>query len=91
MQGQLDTFETLVPLGKEQGIQVQAQVPCTAFIFVKVGLGFYVQCTLQEALKIAAEKEGQFQGMVDKHTDIISNIKARITLTQESIRAMQTM
>lgn len=91
MQGQLNTFRTLVPFGREQGIQVQAQVPCTDYIFLEIGLGFHVQCTLQEALKIAAEKEQQLQAMVNKQTDIVSNIKARITIMQESIEAMQAL
>ena len=91
MQGKICNFRTLISVGKEQGIQVQAEVPVTDFIFVTIGLGFQVQCTLQEACKIAADKEQQLQAKIDKQTDTVSKIKARITLMQESIEAMQAV
>lgn len=91
MQGQNRNFRTLISVGQEQGIQLQAEVPVTEFIFVKVGLGFYVQCTLQEASKIATDREQQLQAKIGKQTGIISKIKARITLMQESIEAIQAV
>ena len=91
MQGQIRNLRTLISVGQEQGIQVQAEVPVTEFIFVKVGLGFHVQCTLQEACKIATDREQQLQAKIDKQTDTISKIKARITLMQESIEAIQAV
>lgn len=89
MQGKIRDFKTLISVGQEQGIQIQAEVPSTEFIFVKVGLGFHVQCTLQEASKVATDREQQLQAKIDKQTDTISNIKAHITLMHESIEAMQ--
>ena len=91
MQGQIRDFRTLISVGQEQGIQVQAEVPITEFVFVKIGLGFHVQCTLQEASEIAYDREQQLRVKIDKQTDTISNIKARITLMQESIEAMQAV
>ena len=91
MQDQLSNLKTLVPLGRGQGVQVQAEIPCTDFVFVKIGLGFHVQCTLKEALQIARKHEEQLHAKVSKQTDIISHIKARITLMQESIDAMQVI
>lgn len=91
MQGQIRDFRTLISVGQEQSIQVQAEVPVTEFVFVKVGLGFYIQCTLQEAYKIATDREQQLQAKIDKQTDTVSKIKARITLMQESIEAMQAV
>lgn len=89
VQGQICNFRTLISVGKEQGIQVQAEVPDTKYVFVKIGLGFHVQCTLQEALNIAADKQQQLQVKIDQQTNTISKIKARITLMQESIEAIQ--
>lgn len=89
MQGEICNLTTLVSVGKGQGIQVQAEVPVTQFVFVKIGLGFYVQCTLPEALNIAKNKEQQLQVQIDRQTNTIGKIKARIILMQESIQAMQ--
>ena len=89
VQDEIGNLRTLVSVGKEQGIQVQAEVPVTHFIFVKIGLGFHVQCTLPEASKIAKNKEQQLQVQIDRQADVISKIKARIILMQESIEAMQ--
>ena len=91
MQGQICNFRTLISVGQEQGVQVQAEVPDTKYVFVKIGLGFNAQCTLQEASKIAADKQQQLQAKIDQQTNTISNIKARITLMQESIEAIQAV
>ena len=91
MQGDLGRLRTLVTVGTGQGVQVQAEVPSTQFIYIKIGLGFYLQCTLPEALSIAAEREDQIGAKVDMQNDIISQIRARITLMKESIEAVQTM
>ncbi|KAL3137977.1 hypothetical protein ABBQ38_005220 [Trebouxia sp. C0009 RCD-2024] len=89
VKGEIGNLKTLMPLGKEQGFQVQAEVPVTEFIYVKIGLGFHVQCTLLEASDIAKNKEQQLQAQIDRQTDTISKIRARMILMQESIEAMQ--
>ena len=89
LQGEHHSIKSLVPLGKGQGVQVQAHVADTSFIFVKVGLGFHVQCSLPEALRIASDKELELQAKLDSHTSDICQIKARITLMEEGIQAMQ--
>lgn len=91
MQENLHSIDTLVPLGKGQGVQVQAHVPDTSLIFVKVGLGFHVQCTLQEALDISSHKEQELQAKLDKHTLHCSRIKARFTLMEEGLQTLQNM
>ncbi len=46
--------EKLVPLGADVFAQARVHDPKTVFMFV--GLGFYVQCSLDEGLRLAEDK-----------------------------------
>ena len=89
LQGNHNSINTLVPLGQGLGVQVQAHVPDTTYIFVKIGLGFHVQCTLPEGLQVALNKVQELQVKIDQYTTDICLIKARITIMGEGIEAMQ--
>ncbi len=47
-------LKTLVEIGS--GVYCQARVPDTSRIFMSVGLGFQVECTLEEAVEVAERR-----------------------------------
>ena len=87
-QNEQSSFQSLVHLG--QGVHIQAEVPETAFIFVKIGLGFLAQCTLQEALVLAQSKEAELQQRLDQHNHQLSKLKAHMTLMGLGLKALNS-
>ncbi|KAL9659587.1 hypothetical protein QQ045_024394 [Rhodiola kirilowii] len=82
-------LETMVNLGSE--VYAQAEVPDTSRIFVDVGLGFYVEFTLSEALKFISTREEKLAKEIEDYTQLIASIKARIKLVLEGIRELLSL
>ena len=57
--------------------------PDTSRIFVQVGFGFYVEFTLDEALRFIGKKEKQLQERSDKLSEDVTRIKAHIRIVIE--------
>lgn len=62
----------------------------TTYVFVKIGLGFYAQYTLEEALQLAQEREAELQTSVDRLSAELSTIKAHTTLMRVGLQALDT-
>ncbi|CAM8912487.1 unnamed protein product [Rhodiola kirilowii] len=82
-------LQTMVNLGSE--VYAQAEVPDTSRIFVDVGLGFYVEFTLSEALKFISTREEKLAKDIEDYTQLIASIKARIKLVLEGIRELLSL
>lgn len=78
----------MISLG--QGIHLKAEVLDSTYVFVKIGLGFHAQYTLEEALQLAQQREAELQRTVDRHSAELSKIKAHITLMGVGLQALNT-
>jgi len=67
----------------------QARVDDPRRIFVEVGLGFFVELTLEEALKFADKRVKRLEETAEKLTDKACGVKASIKLTLEALRELQ--
>ncbi|XP_025106705.1 protein UXT homolog [Pomacea canaliculata] len=80
-------LKTKVDLGCN--FYVQANVPDPSVIFVKVGFGFFVEFTLEEALKFIDKKTACLMDQADEMTKSAAKIKAHIKLVLEGLREIQ--
>ncbi|XP_074644728.1 protein UXT-like [Tubulanus polymorphus] len=81
------SIKTKVDLGCN--FYVQANVPDTSRIFVAVGFGFFVEFTLDEALKFIEKKTKHLNEEAEKMSKDSSKIKAHIKLVLEGLRELQ--
>lgn len=84
-----EPLKTKVDLGCN--FYVQARVPDPSRVFVEVGLGFFVELGLDEALAFAQRKAGALEGQADRLTGDACKVKANIKLTQEGLRELQRL
>jgi prefoldin alpha subunit len=68
---------------------VNASVPDPSKIFVDVGLDFFVELTLEEALNFIGKKTKTLEKQVEELRDQACVIKANIKLTLEGLRELQ--
>ncbi|CAI9274840.1 unnamed protein product [Lactuca saligna] len=80
------SLRSMVNLGSE--VYAQADVPDTRHIFVDVGLGFHVELTWSEALKIIPAREEKFARQIEEYTRLIAQIKAQIKMVSQGIREL---
>ncbi|KAI3765385.1 hypothetical protein L2E82_15418 [Cichorium intybus] len=80
------SLRSMVNLGSE--VYAQADVPDTRHIFVDVGLGFHVELTWSEALKIIPAREQKFARQIEEYTRLIAQIKAQIKMVSQGIREL---
>ncbi|TPX63236.1 hypothetical protein SpCBS45565_g06774 [Spizellomyces sp. 'palustris'] len=80
----LKELKTMMDVGCE--FFMQAKVPDTSRIYVKVGAGYHVELTLDEAVAFIGEKEKSLLKAADKHTETASKIKAHIKLVLQAIQ-----
>ncbi|KND04891.1 prefoldin, alpha subunit [Spizellomyces punctatus DAOM BR117] len=80
----LNELKTMMDVGCE--FFMQAKVPDTSRIYVKVGAGYHVELTLDEAVTFIGEKEKSLLKAADKHTETASKIKAHIKLVLQAIQ-----
>ncbi|CAH1435027.1 unnamed protein product [Lactuca virosa] len=80
------SLRSMVNLGSE--VYAQADVPDTRHIFVDVGLGFHVELTWSEALKIIPVREEKFARQIEEYTRLIAQIKAQIKMVSQGIREL---
>ncbi|XP_041348779.1 protein UXT-like [Gigantopelta aegis] len=70
---------------------IQAKVPDPSHIFVAVGLGVFVDFTLDEALLFINKKTARLTESTDSLTKKIAQIKAHIKLVLEGLRELQNL
>lgn len=63
--------------------------PDTSRIYVNIGLGFYVELTLQEALEFVDKKLGILNTRLEESTQKSSKIKGQIKFVYEAIKELQ--
>lgn len=83
----LKTLKTQVDLGCN--FYCQAQITDPSKILVSVGYGFYVEFTLDEALKFIEKKCSQLTTYSSKLGNDSARIKAHIKLVLEGLRELQ--
>lgn len=71
------------------GVSMQAEVENLSRIFVDVGLGFHVECDLDEARTVAQRREQFYQGLLDACEREIGNIRAHIQLVIHALSVTQ--
>ena len=95
----IERIQTLNPKGGELKTQVdlgcnffcQAKVPDSSRIFVCVGYGFFVEFTLDEALKFIEKKCEQLTRKSEQLGRDSAKIKAHIKLLLEGLRELQSL
>ncbi|KAK9052879.1 hypothetical protein SSX86_029509 [Deinandra increscens subsp. villosa] len=85
----ITSLRSMVNLGSE--VYAQADVPDTRHIFVDVGLGFHVELTWSEALKIIPAREEKLARQIEEYTRLIAQIKAQIKMVSQGIRELLQM
>ena len=71
------------------GVRMQAEVPDTSRVYIGVGLGFYVEATLDEATKIAATQIKALEQLVTEAAARVGEIEYDAQLFQEGISSIQ--
>ncbi|KAL3852832.1 hypothetical protein ACJMK2_016447 [Sinanodonta woodiana] len=84
-----DELKTKVDLGCN--FYCQANVPDASKIFVRVGFGFYVEFTLEEALRFIEKKTAMLTEEANKLTKDANKVKANINIILEGLKEMQQM
>ena len=82
-----EPLKTKVDLGCN--FYCQARVPDPTKIFVSVGLGFFVELTLDEALEFISKKDGELGKEADKLTSDCAKLKANIKLVIGGLQELQ--
>lgn len=85
-------LKTLVDLGS--GAYCQARVPDTSRIFVAVGLGFHVECTLGEAAALAERRREALQSpqaKVDECVQEAAQVRTHIRFVAQAIGELQQL
>eukprot|EP00798_Chlamydomonas_sp_ICE-L_P016637 gene16637-22886_t len=85
----LKTIKSQVELGAD--VFVQAKVADTSRIFINVGLGFHVECTLDEAPRVVDIRVQALQAKKDGALSQVAKIKAHIRLVEEGIRELMQL
>nr|CAG4644510.1 EOG090X0MWD [Lepidurus arcticus] len=81
------SFDSKVDLGCN--FYVQAHVPDSSMLFVKVGYGFHVEMTWAETLKFADKKVSLLNKQLEELSQTSSDIKAKIKMVLEGLRELQ--
>ena len=69
----------------------QARIPDPGKICVSVGLGFFVELTLDEALKFLDKKDDELNKEAERLTDDCAKMKAHIKLVLGGLRELQNI
>ena len=80
-------LKTMVDLGAN--FYAQARVPDPSRVFVAVGLGFFVEFTIQEALSFIDKKTLLLTDDSQKLTEQATQIRARIKVVLEGLEELQ--
>mmetsp|Transcript_43604 Transcript_43604/g.112914 ORF Transcript_43604/g.112914 Transcript_43604/m.112914 type:complete len:162 (-) Transcript_43604:139-624(-) len=84
-------ISTLVDLGTDAQVFCQAEVPDVSRVYISIGLGFHLECTLDEASgPIELQKEA-LQQKVDDLTQKVAAVKADMKLVTEGIRELMQL
>ena len=86
MQSNSQEFKSLVDIGC--GVFCQAHVPDASRIFISIGLGFHVECTLEEAPKVIKLRQDALQKKVSHTVKQAAEVKAHIKFMVEAIRQL---
>jgi prefoldin alpha subunit len=84
-----EPLKTKVDLGCN--FYVQARVPDPNKIFLEVGLGFFVELSLAEALKVIGKRTEVLEKEAERLSSDSCKIKANIKLTLEGLRELQSL
>jgi prefoldin subunit 5 len=79
-------LKTLVDLGNE--VLCQALVPDTSSVFINIGLGFHLECMLDEAPRVIQIRREVLERKVQEASVRAAKIKAHIKMTEEGIREL---
>jgi prefoldin alpha subunit len=80
---------TLINLGSE--FYAQAKVPDTSFIFVKIGLGFHAEMTLDEASAFIDVMDTHLNAKADKLTKKSEEIQLQIHAFQDALQQLMNL
>lgn len=83
----LTSLHTQVDLGCN--FYCQAKVPDTSKIFVRVGYGFFVEFTLEEALKFIEKKTKHLYSVADRWKEVEAEINIDMIFVTETLRKLQ--
>jgi prefoldin subunit 5 len=82
-------YKALVDLGT--GVHCRAIVPDATRICIAAGLGFYVECTLPEALRVVELRRALLQAKVDSCVSEAARVRARLRFVLQAIGELQAL
>ncbi|KAJ3035045.1 hypothetical protein HDV00_004371 [Rhizophlyctis rosea] len=85
----LTKMKTLVDIGSQ--FFMQAKIPDTSKVYIKVGLNYSVEMTIDEGLAFIEKKEKSLHKQAETQTQRISQIKAHIQLILDTMRQLQEL
>merc|ERR1712187_300896 len=66
-------------------VYVHAKVSDSKFFYIKVGLGFYVDCSWKEGLTVMGAQLKRIENLVDDFTTSISKTKSQIQFIEKNL------
>lgn len=84
-----DTLKTKIDIGCN--FYVQAVVPDCKKIFLHIGFGFYLEYTLEEALRFIDKKVKQLNNELGELSKNSAKVKAHIKLVLQGLRELQQL
>ena len=72
-------------------VLMQAEVPDTSTIFVDVGLGFFAEADLNQAILILKPRKELLKQKQEHDMKAVANIEAHIQLVEEGLEAFQSL
>eukprot|EP00744_Colponema_vietnamica_P023781 GILI01034517.1.p1 GENE.GILI01034517.1~~GILI01034517.1.p1 ORF type:complete len:164 (-),score=29.71 GILI01034517.1:110-571(-) len=85
----LSSMKTMTNLGSD--FFVEAEIPDTSRIFVRIGFGFHVEFTLDEALAFIEQREKFLNQKAESLTQKSAEIKAHIKVFLEAIAELMNL
>lgn len=82
-QSSTQQLKALVDLGV--GVHCQAHVPDTSRIFLAVGLGFHLECSLDEAPRVIQLRAAALAAKVDECVERAAQIRAHLAFVVEAL------
>lgn len=84
-----EPVKTLSDIGGNFYVETVIDDPNSALVYL--GLGFYLEMTLDEALNFLTERKSMLQKRRDSYAVIVSKINANIKLVLEGLRELQSI
>lgn len=89
LQGGCKPLKSLVDLGSE--VYCQAQVQDTSSVYISIGLGFHLECSLDEAPRVIELRRAVARAKLEDATTQSAKIRAHIKLVEGGLMELMNL